>query len=157
MGSHESREEEKNHLSRPAGHASFDAGQDVVGFLGCQCTLLAHVEVLIHQHPQVLLLRAALQPFSAQPVFVPGIAIVLGFVELHEVSMGPPLKPVQVPLDGIPSLMRVNHATQLGVIGKLAEGALYPTVYVSDKDVKQHWSQYRFLRNTTRHWLPLGH
>ncbi|PKU46776.1 hypothetical protein llap_2935 [Limosa lapponica baueri] len=45
---------------------------------------------------QVLLLRAALQPFSAQPVFVPGIALTqvqdlaLGLVELHEVHMGPP-------------------------------------------------------------------
>jgi len=30
--------------------------------------------------------------------------LALGFVELHVVGTGPPLKPVQVPLDGIPSL-----------------------------------------------------
>ncbi|PKU42455.1 hypothetical protein llap_7255 [Limosa lapponica baueri] len=41
----------------------------------------------------------------------------------------------------------------LGVIGKLAEGALYPTVRVSNKDVEQHWSQYQPLRNT----LVTGH
>ena len=33
---------------------------------------------------------------------------------------GPPLKPVQVPLDGIPSLNGINHTTQLGVISKLS-------------------------------------
>jgi len=38
--------------------------------------------------------------------------------------MGPLLKLVQVPLDGIPSFWCVNCTTQLGVICKLAEGAL---------------------------------
>ncbi|KAK4818497.1 hypothetical protein QYF61_014227 [Mycteria americana] len=112
----------------------------MVGFLGCKWTLPGHVELLINQHPQVLLLRAALNPFSAQPVFVLGIAathvqdLALGLVELHEVHMGPPLKPVKVPLDGIPSLQAVYCTTQLGVISKLAEGALDPTVHVADKD-----------------------
>ena len=55
--------------------------------------------------------------------------------------MGPPLKPVKVPLDGIPSLQCVNRTTQLGVIDKLAEGALNPTVHVADKEVKQRQSQ----------------
>ncbi|KAK4828488.1 hypothetical protein QYF61_026759 [Mycteria americana] len=137
--------------------------QDTVGCLGCKCTLLGHVEFLINQHPQVLLLRAALNPFSAQHVFVLGIVLThvqdlaLGLVELHKVRRGPPLKPVKVPLDGIPSLQRVDHTTQLGVIGKLAEGALNPTVHVADKDVKERQSQYRSLRNTTRHWSPRGH
>ena len=57
--------------------------------------------------------------------------------------MHPPLKPVKVPLDGIPSLQRVDHITQLGVTGQLAEGALNPTVCVTDKDIKQCWCQYR--------------
>jgi len=47
--------------------------------------------------------------------------------------------------------------TQLGVIGKLAKGALNPAVHITNKDDKQHWSQYRPLRNTTCHWSPLGH
>ncbi|KAK4822002.1 hypothetical protein QYF61_006616 [Mycteria americana] len=123
--------------------------QDTVGFLGCKHTLLAHVELLINQHPQMLLLRAALNPPFAQPVFVLGIApahvqdLALGLVELHELCMGPPLKPVKVPLDGIPSLQCVNRTTQLGVISKLAEGALNPTVHVTDKCVKQCLSEYR--------------
>jgi len=41
-----------------------------VGFLSCKRTLPGHVELLINQHPQVLLLGAALSPFSAQHVFV---------------------------------------------------------------------------------------
>jgi len=63
-----------------------------------------------------------------------------GLAEPHEVHTGPPLKPIQVPLNDILSLQHVNHTTQLGVIGKLAAGSLYPTVLVTDKDVK-HWSQ----------------
>jgi len=135
----------------------------MVGLLGCERTFQAHVELLIHQYPQVLLLRAALEPLSAQPVLVFGIApthvqdLVLGLAELHAVHTGPPLQPVKVPLNGIPSLQSVNHTTQLGVIGKLAEGALGPTVHVTNKDIEQHQPQYRPLRHTTRHWSPPGH
>jgi len=111
----------------------------MVGLLGCKSTLMGHVELLINQPPQVLLLRAALNPFLAQPVFVLGIAPTqvqnpaLGLVELHEVLTCPLLKPDQVPLDDRLSLQCVDHTTQLGVIGTLAEGALNPTVHVSDK------------------------
>ncbi|PKU42690.1 rna-directed dna polymerase from mobile element jockey-like [Limosa lapponica baueri] len=130
--------------------ARSDATQDAAGFLCCKCTLPAHVELLIHQHPQVLLLRAALNLFSSQPVFVSGIALTqvqdpaLGLVELHEVHTGPPLQPVQVPLDGIPSLQSVDRTT-LGVIRKLAESTLsrgIDTVHITNNDVKQQWSQY---------------
>jgi len=133
----------------------------VVGFLGCKRTLLAHVELLIYQYPQVLL-RAALEPLSAQPVLVFRIAPthmqdLFGLVELHGVHAGPPLQSVKVPLNGIPSLQRVNHTTQLGVIGRVAEGALSPTVYIANKDIKQHQSQYQPLRHTTRQRSPPGH
>ena len=60
----------------PCAHAAGDAAQGTVGLLGCQCPLLSHAELLINQHPQVLLLlTAALNPFPAQPVFVLGIAL----------------------------------------------------------------------------------
>ena len=95
----QSRVEGQNHLPRPAGHAAFDAAQDMVlSNVGCKCTLLGHVELLVSQHPQVPLLRAALNPFSAQPVFVLRIAptqeqdFAFGLVELHEVRTGSPLK-----------------------------------------------------------------
>jgi len=161
--SHQSGAEGQNHLPCPAGHASLDAAQDTVGFLGCKYTLPAHVELLIHQYPQVLLLRAALEPLSSQPLFVFEVApthvqdLALGLVELHVVHAGPPLQPVKVPLNGISSLQCVSRTTQLGVVGRLAEGALSPSVHVTDKDVKQHWPQYQPLRHTTRHWSPPGH
>jgi len=60
--------------------------------------LTGHVELLINQYPQVLLLRAALNSFSAQPLFGLGITpthmedLAFGLVELHEVRTGSPLK-----------------------------------------------------------------
>jgi len=50
--------------------------------------------------------------------------LALGLVEPREVHTGPLLEVVQVPLDGTPSFRCVNCTTQLGVISKLAEGAL---------------------------------
>ncbi|KAK4811988.1 LOW QUALITY PROTEIN: hypothetical protein QYF61_022984 [Mycteria americana] len=132
-----------------------------LAFWGCERTLLAHVQLFIHQYCQALLRRAALNPFIPQPLLIPWIALTqepaLGLVEPHEVHTGPLLKLVQVPLDGIPSLRYVNHTTQLGVVCKLAKGALDPTVYVIDEDTKQYWSQYRALRDTTCHRSLSGH
>ncbi|KAK4815543.1 hypothetical protein QYF61_003235 [Mycteria americana] len=131
--------------------------QDMVGFLGCKRTLLAHVQLFTHQYPQVLLCRAALNPFIPQPVLILGVAptqvqdLALGLVEPPEVHMDPLLELVQVPLDGIPSLRSVNHTTHLGVICKLAKDALDPTVYVIDEDIKQYWSHYEPLRDTAHH------
>jgi len=142
VGSHQNGAEGQKHLPRPAGHIAFDAAQDTVGLLGCENTLLAQVQLFIHQYLQDLLGRAALSSFSAQPIFVLGIApthvqdLALDLVEFHEVHTGPLLKPVQVPLDGIPSLQHIDHTTQLGVIGKqLAECALSAAVLVTNKDI----------------------
>ncbi|KAJ7424667.1 hypothetical protein BTVI_05749 [Pitangus sulphuratus] len=40
VGSHKSGLQRQNHISRPT---LFDAAQDMVGFLGCKCTLPVHV------------------------------------------------------------------------------------------------------------------
>jgi len=69
-------------------------------------------------------------------------------VEPHEVHQGPPLQLVQVPLDGIPSLRRVDRTTQLGVICKIAEGAL--DLAVSLMKILNR-SQQGPLRDTTHH------
>ena len=163
MRFHQSGAEGQNRFPRPVGHTAFDAAQDIVVILDCKCTLLRYVQLLVNQHPHILLLRAALKLFSVQPVFALELTlndvqnIALSLVELHEVRMGSPLKPVRVALDSIPSLQCVNCTTKLGVIRKLTEGALNPTVHVPDKDVKQYSSQYGPLRNATRHWSPPGH
>jgi len=73
--SHQSRAEGQNHLTRPAGHSSFDAAQDKVGFPGCECALSAHIQLFFHQYPQVLLGRATLSPFIPQPVLIPAVAL----------------------------------------------------------------------------------
>ena len=110
----------------------------MVGLLGCERTLPAHVQLFIHQYPQALLSRAALNPFILQPVLIPGVAsthvqdLALGLVEPHEVHMDPLLELGQVPLHGIPPLRHVDRTAQLGVICKLAEGAPDPAVYVTD-------------------------
>ena len=55
--------------------------------------------------------------------------------------MGPLLQPVQVPLDGLPSFQRIDCTAQLGVICKLAEGALDAIICVIDQDAEEHRSQ----------------
>ena len=47
VGSHQSGVEEQNHLPLPDGHASLDAAQVTLGLLGCERTLLDHVELLL--------------------------------------------------------------------------------------------------------------
>jgi len=118
----------------------FDAAQNTIGLLGCECTLVAHVQLFIHQYPQVLLGRAALNPFIPQSELIAGFApihvwdLALGLIEPHEVHTGPLLKLFQVPLDGISSFWHVICTTQLSVICKLAEGAL--DLKVTDENVK---------------------
>jgi len=72
-------------------------------------------------------LLAHVESFITFSLFsVPGISatqvqnLALGVVELHKFGMNPPLKPVQVPLNDIPSLERVDCTTLLGAICKLA-------------------------------------
>jgi len=55
-------------LPRPAGHVAFDAGQVTVGSLGCEGTVLIHVQLLIHKYPQGLFGRTVLHPYI--PYFV---------------------------------------------------------------------------------------
>jgi len=84
--------------------------------------LMAHVQLFIHQYPQVLLSRAALNPFIPQPVLIARVAptheqgLALGLVDPHEVRTGPLLQLVQVPLDGILSFWCASCTAQLRVI-----------------------------------------
>jgi len=93
--SHQRGAEGQNPLTCPAGHTSLDAAHDIVGLLGCECTLVAHSKLFIYQYPQVLLGRAALNPFTPQPVLIVGVAtthlqdLELGLVEPHEIHTGP--------------------------------------------------------------------
>ena len=68
--------------------------------------------------------------------------LAFGFVEPHEFHLGPLLKPVQVPLNGIPSLWCDDCSPQFGVISKLAEGALHSTISVTGDDIKDFWTHH---------------
>lgn len=92
----------------------------------------------------------------AQPIFVLGIAptlvqaLALGLAEVLKICTGPPLRPDEVPLDGIPSFQCVNLTTQLGSSENLLRVHSI-SVSMSPKKFKQHQSQYRPLRNSTRY------
>ena len=59
VGPHTGRVEGDIHLPAAAGHSSFDAAQDSLGLLSCRHTLLARVELFVHQNPQVSLRRGS--------------------------------------------------------------------------------------------------
>ncbi|KAK4832110.1 hypothetical protein QYF61_020737 [Mycteria americana] len=145
---HQCRVQGHDHFPSPAGHAISDTSQDAIGFLGRLGTLLAHIQAAVNQHSQVLLCRAAFQPLFPKPVALHGVAVTqvqdlaLGLVKPHTIDLGPSIQPVQVPLRSLPTLKQINTPTQLGVICKLAEGALDPLIQIIDKDVKQNWPQY---------------
>jgi len=50
--------------------------------------------------------------------------LALGFVEPHDVLLGPHIKSIQVFMDGITSVKRVDCTTHLGITRKLAELSL---------------------------------
>ena len=68
MRPHQHKVEGQDHLPQPAGHA---AAQDMVGFLGCEDTLLAHVQLPIYQG---LFSRAVLNPFIPWLLLVTRVA-----------------------------------------------------------------------------------
>ncbi|KAK4816020.1 hypothetical protein QYF61_011010 [Mycteria americana] len=159
---HQCRVQGHDHFPSPAGHAIFDTSQDAFGFLGHLGTPLAHIQLAVNQHPQVLLCQAAFQPLFPKPVALHGVAVAqvqdlaLGLVEPHTIDLGPSIQPVQVPLQSLPTLKQINTPTQLGVVCKLTESTLDPFVQIIDKDVKQNWPQHRALGNTTCDRLPTG-
>ncbi|KAK4819185.1 hypothetical protein QYF61_026659 [Mycteria americana] len=159
---HQCRVQGHDHCPSPAGHAIFDTSQDAIGFLGRLGTLLAHIQAAVNKHPQVLLCLAAFQPLFPKPVALHGVAVAqvqdlaLGLVKPHTIDLGPSIQPVQVPLQSLPTLQRINTPTQLGVICKLTESTLDPFVQIIDKDVKQNWPQHRALGNTTCDRPPTG-
>ncbi|KAK4817645.1 hypothetical protein QYF61_023235 [Mycteria americana] len=101
---HQCRVQGDHHFPSPAGHAIFDTSQDAIGFLGHLGTLLAHIQPVVNQHPQVLFCLAAFQPLFPKPVALHGVAVAqvqdlaLGLVKPHTVGLSPSIQPVQVPL-----------------------------------------------------------
>ena len=63
----------------------------MVNFLGCKHTSMAHILIFTHQHPQGILCRAILDPFSTQSAAILGMAmtqvqdLALGLVNMSRV------------------------------------------------------------------------
>ncbi|KAK4818594.1 hypothetical protein QYF61_015456 [Mycteria americana] len=138
-----------------------DTSQDAIGLLGHLGTLLAHIQLAIDQHPQVLC-WAAFQPLFPKPVALHGVVVAqvqdlaLSLVKPHTIDLSPSIQPVQVPLQSLPTLKQINTPTQLGVICKLTEGALDPLIQIVDKGIKQDWPQHRAQGNTACDRPPTG-
>ncbi|KAK4818042.1 hypothetical protein QYF61_004569 [Mycteria americana] len=153
---HQCRVQGHDHFPSPAGHAIFDTSQDAIGFLVHLGTLLAHIQLAVDQHPQVLVCLAAFQPLFPKPVALHGVVVAqvqdlaLSLVESHTIDLGPSIQP------SLPTLKQIHTPTQLGVVCKLTEGALDPFVQIIDKDVKQNWPQHRALGNTACDRPPTG-
>ena len=109
--------------------------------------MLSHDQIVFHQYPQIPFDRVLLYPFVLQFVLIVRVAVTQvqgfagGFVEPHEVLLDPLLEPFHIFLNVIPTPGHVNHTTQLGTTCTLTEGALYPAVDVTDKDIKEHWEK----------------
>ncbi|GAB0186435.1 hypothetical protein GRJ2_001108800 [Grus japonensis] len=145
---HQCRVQGDNHFPSPDGHTIADTSQDAVGLLGHLGTLLAHIQLAVNQHLQVLFCRAAFQPLFPKPAALHGIVVTQvqdlapSLVESHPVGLDPSIQPVQIPLQSLPTLKQINTPAQLGVTCKLTEGALNPLIQIIDKDIKDNWPQY---------------
>ncbi|RMC21307.1 hypothetical protein DUI87_02168 [Hirundo rustica rustica] len=95
MWLHQCRVQGKNDLPAPAGHTIPDTGQDAIGPLGHQGTLLAHVQPVVDQYPQVPFLLGTVQPHSPQPITLQGVITAkvqdsaLGLIKPHPIGLCP--------------------------------------------------------------------
>lgn len=72
---------------------------------------------------------------------VQGSALLL--VESHQVPLHSSLQTVQVLLNSSTSFWCVSYSSQIHIVSKLAEGALYPVIQVVVGDIEQDWTQYQ--------------
>ncbi|KAK4811651.1 hypothetical protein QYF61_022744 [Mycteria americana] len=70
---HQCRVQGDDHFPAPAGHTISDTSQDAICLLGHLGTLLAHIQLVVDQHPQVLFCRAAFQPLFPMPEHCMGL------------------------------------------------------------------------------------
>ncbi|KAK4827828.1 hypothetical protein QYF61_021912 [Mycteria americana] len=115
---HQCQVQGHDHFPSPAGHTVSDTSQDAIGLLGHLGTLLAHIQLAVAQHPQVLLCQAAFQPLFPKPVALHAVVVAqvqdlaLGLVKPHTNDLGPWIQPVQVPLQSLPTLKQINTPAQ---------------------------------------------
>lgn len=85
VGPYKGRVKGPNTLPLHAGHPSFAATRETVGLPHYECTLMAHVQVFIHQNIQVFIYRADhWDEFFSQSVFMSGVAL----TQVHHLAFG---------------------------------------------------------------------
>ncbi|KAJ7410590.1 hypothetical protein WISP_107392 [Willisornis vidua] len=115
----------EDHYLGPAGHTISDKIQNAIDFLHHPITLLAHVQLTVDQHPQVLFHWEAFQTLCLKSVTLCVVVVTqgkdpaLGFVEHHTIGRGLPIQPVQILLQSLSTLQQFNTPTQFVVICKL--------------------------------------
>jgi len=146
VGSHQSRAERQNSLPRPADHASLDAAQGTVGLLGCECMLPAHIWFFIYQFPQVLLLRAALNPFIPILYWYRGLpwpmcrTLAVRLVKLNDTYKGPLPQPSRsLWMASLPWRISISHHSAW--YHQQTCWGCTQSHYVINKDIEQYLSQ----------------
>jgi len=141
---------------------SFDAAQDMVSFLGCKCTLLAHVELFINWHPQVFfavllsICRATVNLFHTQPIyswsyFNPGTGLCTWRPWTSWGFIGPRPRPAKIHLDGLTTPQQVESLkNSQGVYTVLLSMSLTKMLNNSGPNTDTY-------RTPTHHWSLPGH
>lgn len=92
----------------------------MVGFLGCEHALLAHVHFFLSPCTSRFFSTGLLSIHYPQSVLTLHMQYhSLGLVELDKIHVALLLKPVQVPLAGISSISDISFTTEIGAIHKL--------------------------------------
>ena len=98
----ECRVQRQDDFPSPAHHTVPDTSQDAIGLLGHLGTLLAHVQLTVHQYTKVPFHQTAFQPLLPKPVGLLAVLVTkmqdpaLGPIEM--VCLGPSIQSTQVPL-----------------------------------------------------------
>ena len=101
---HQCRLQGQDDFPSPAHHTIPDTSQDATGLLGHLGTLLAHIQLTVHQYTKVPFHQAAFQPLLPKPVGLPGLLVTkmqdptLGPIATCTFNLGPSIQSIQVHL-----------------------------------------------------------
>ncbi|KAF4804443.1 hypothetical protein TURU_007903 [Turdus rufiventris] len=159
---HQCRVQRKNDLPAPAGPTISDRGQDAVGLLDHQGTLLACVQSAVDQYHQVPFCLGIVQPHRPKPIALHRVIVAkmqdltLGLIKCHPIGLCPSIKKFQVSLQSPPTFHQIDTRSQLSFICKITNERLNTLIHVVNKNIDKNWPQHRPLRDTTSDWPPAG-
>lgn len=137
----------------------FNTSQNAVCSLGCQDTLLAHVEIAVDQHSQTPFYWAALHTLNFQSIFTSGMtpfsvlnpAFILA--KLHATSNGSVPQPIQIPLQTLSFLKKISSSFQFSSTSKFTKDVFKSCFQIKNLAKIQkttsthffHWVGYVFI------------